>query len=92
MFSKIDLNSNYHELRMREEDIEKMTFKTGHVHYKYIIMSFGLTNAPSAFMKIMNRMLHVYFDDFIVMNRMLNMRIILVLFLRLSGKISFMLN
>jgi hypothetical protein len=66
IFSKIDLNSGYHKLRIREEDIEKTTFSTRYVHYEYIIMSFGLTNAPTAFMEAMNRMLHDYLDDFII--------------------------
>jgi hypothetical protein len=66
IFLKIDLNSGYHQLRIKEEDIEKTTFSTGYGHYEYIVMSFGLTNAPAAFMEAMNRMLHEYLDDFIV--------------------------
>jgi hypothetical protein len=66
IFSKIDLNSGYHQLRINEEDIEKTTFSTRYGHYEYIVMSFGLTNAAAAFMEAMNRMLHEYLDDFIV--------------------------
>jgi hypothetical protein len=66
IFSKIDLNSGYHQLRIKEEDIEKTTFSTRYGHYEYIVMSFGLTNAPAAFMEAMNRMLHEYLDGFIV--------------------------
>jgi len=66
VFSKIDLNSGYHQLRIREEDIEKTTFSTRYGHYEYIVMSFGLTNAPAVFMEAMNRMLHEYLDDFVV--------------------------
>jgi hypothetical protein len=66
IFSKIDLNFGYHQFRIREKDIEKMTFSTRYGHYEYIVMSFGLTNAPVAFMEAMNRMLHDYLDDFIV--------------------------
>jgi hypothetical protein len=66
IFSKIDLNSGYHQLRIKEEDIEKTAFSTRYVHYEYIVMSFGLTNAPAAFLEAMNRMLHEYLDDFIV--------------------------
>jgi hypothetical protein len=66
VFSKIDLNSGYHQLRIREEDIEKTTFSTRYGHFKFTIMSFGLTNAPTAFMEAMNRMLHEFLDDFVV--------------------------
>ena len=66
VFSKIDLNSGYHQLRIREEDIEKTTFSTRYEHFEYIVMSFGLTNAPAAFMAAMNKMLHEFLDDFVV--------------------------
>jgi hypothetical protein len=66
VFSKIDLNSGYHQLRIREEDIEKTTFSTRYGHYEYVVMSFGLTNPPAAFIEVMNRMLHEYLDDFVV--------------------------
>jgi hypothetical protein len=66
IFSKIDLNSGYYQLRIKEEDIEKMAFITRYEHYEYIVMSFGLTNAPAAFMEAMNRMLHEYLDDFVL--------------------------
>jgi hypothetical protein len=66
IFSKIDLNFGYHQLRIREEDIEKTNFSTRYGHYEYIVMSFGLTNAPAAFMEAMNRMSHDYLDDFVV--------------------------
>jgi hypothetical protein len=66
VFSKIDLNSGYHQLRIRKEDIEKTTFNTRYEHYEYVVMSFGLTNTPSAFMEDMNGMLHEYLDDFVV--------------------------
>jgi hypothetical protein len=66
VFSKIDLNSSYHQLRIREEDIEKTTLSTRYGHYEYVVTSFGLKNAPAAFMEAMNGMLHEYLDDFVV--------------------------
>jgi hypothetical protein len=66
VFSKIDLNSCYHQLRIREEDIEKTTFSTRYRHYEYVVMSFGLINAPATFIETINGMLHEYLDDFVV--------------------------
>jgi hypothetical protein len=66
VFSKIDLNSDYHQLRIHEEDIEKTTFCTRYGHFEFIVMSFGLINPPAAFMEAMNRMLHEFMDDFVV--------------------------
>jgi hypothetical protein len=66
VFSKIDLNYGYHQLRICEEDIEKRAFCTRYGHYEFIVMSFGFTNAPAAFMEAMNKMLHEFLDDFVV--------------------------
>ena len=66
MFSKIELRSGYHQIRVKFEDLSKTTFRIRYGHYEYLVMPFNVTNAPGVFMDYMNKVFHPYLDSFVV--------------------------
>ena len=66
VYSKIDLRTSYHQLRVRDTDIPKTSFRTRYGHFEFTVMPFGLPNAPAAFMDLMHRIFQPYLDHFVV--------------------------
>jgi len=65
VFSKIDLRLGYHQLKIRKEDVPKTAFWTKYGHYDFLVLPFGLTNAPTFVMDLVNQVFMAYLDKFV---------------------------
>ena len=66
VFFKIDLTLGYHQMRIREHDVIKIAFRSRYEHYEFLMIPFGLTNAPIAFMDLMNKVFRQFLDQFVI--------------------------